>query len=541
MSSPSRIIDIKATLYFAAGLLYTSTSYAEINTYQHESITATGFVYHDANENRKKDLDEIGIANVAVSNGHDVTLTNEAGFYSIEIDEDTAIFVVKPPHWNLPLNEYNLPQFYYLHKPHGSPNNLKYAGVSPTGPLPNSVDFALHKNGDENVFRVLLFGDPQPRTLEHIDFFERDIVDELTGTEGLAFGITLGDIVNDNLDHFEPVNKAVARIGIPFFNVYGNHDMNFDVKHDHLADESFERVYGPATYAFRHGKALFIILDNVVYPDNRGRYIGGFTKDQLAFVRNVLETVPKDTLIVMSMHIPLFEQSMFGNTFRNEDRDALFSLLESFQNTFSLSAHTHSQRHHFFDTTDNWLQETPHHHHYNVGTTSGSWWNGPLDERGIPNRMMHDGTPAGYAFLDINGNQYTYSYKVANASAEKQLRIYIPKVMRKSDYRTPVMANVFNATEDAKVQHRITGYKNDRWRTMKRFETVDPHYMQLFLKRDMAEEPVLGGRFGFPSHSKHLWRGYLPKDLKSGEHRVEVRWTDIFGRIFTETAEFRVE
>ena len=37
--------------------------------------------------------------------------------------------------WRTPLSEHNLPRFYYVHKPHGSPT-LKHPGVAPTGPWP---------------------------------------------------------------------------------------------------------------------------------------------------------------------------------------------------------------------------------------------------------------------------------------------------------------------------------------------------------------------------------------------------------------------
>ena len=41
----------------------------------------------------------------------------------------------------------NLPRFFYIHQPKGSPAdlNLHFRGIEPTGPLPASVDFALRK------------------------------------------------------------------------------------------------------------------------------------------------------------------------------------------------------------------------------------------------------------------------------------------------------------------------------------------------------------------------------------------------------------
>ena len=49
-----------------------------------------------------------------------------------------------------------LPRFYYIHQPAGSPQslNLRYRGIDPTGPLPDSVDFALKKADEPQKFDV---------------------------------------------------------------------------------------------------------------------------------------------------------------------------------------------------------------------------------------------------------------------------------------------------------------------------------------------------------------------------------------------------
>ena len=47
--------------------------------------------------------------------------------------------------------------------------------------------------------------------------------------------------------------------------VIGNHDLNTHAETDRHSDETFERVYGPPTYAFSYGKVHFIVLDDVVH------------------------------------------------------------------------------------------------------------------------------------------------------------------------------------------------------------------------------------------------------------------------------------
>lgn len=509
---------------------------------QIDAQIATGFVFHDQNANNIKDSKEPGIPNVLVSNGIQIVKTSIDGSYQIPVKDDTCIFVIKPKSWLPPVNEYNLPQFHYIHKPGGSPQTYKYAGVAPTGPLPDEINFPLTPNDETKPFKVLVFGDPQPETIEEVGFFDRDIVSELHDLQDVAFGLTLGDIVDDDLDLFEPINQSIRKIGIPFYHVYGNHDMNFDAPNDLLADETFERVYGPATFAYNYGDALFIHLDNVIYPQAKKRkYIGGFRSDQMQFLENLLAHTPKDQLIILNMHIPLFLQPNFGETFRVEDRSAFFNILSLYTNTFSMSAHTHSQRHHFFDKDSGWLGAEPHQH-FNVGTTSGSWWGGPLDERGIPDAIMHDGTPNGYLFLNIDGSHLTYDYKVANAPADYKMRLYTPAVVRRSDYSSPIIANVFAATENAVLEYRLSHSSTKKWRKMRRTETVDPIYMQKMLERDTSTSPTEGPRLGYPSFSQHLWKGNLPKkQLVDGPNTVEVRYTDIFGREHVQSHEFLVE
>src|SRR5690606_20165764 len=157
-----------------------------------------------------------------------------------------------------------------------------------------------------------------------------------------------------------------SQVGIPWYNLLGNHDLNFDAKEDGHADETYEAHFGPANYAFNYGKVHFIVLDDVLYPDPRdGKgYWGGFREDQLEFVKNDLKFLPKDHLVVVAFHIPISEPD--GDPFRDGDRERLFELLKDHPHTLSLSAHTHLQRHDFMGGEYGWKQKEVHHH-YNVG------------------------------------------------------------------------------------------------------------------------------------------------------------------------------
>jgi len=516
---------------------------------------ATGYVYFDRNNNQIRDAGEKGIAEVAVSNGTEVVKTNKKGHYTLPISNDSPVFVIKPKDWVTPVDGNNLPQFYYLHKPSGSPDdNFAYPGVEPTGGLPEEINFPLYPANSSENFKMVVFGDPQPYNIKEVDYFAEDIVSELIGSNDLEFGMTMGDIVGDDLELFTPLNQAVSQIGIPWYNVLGNHDINYNAPNDVLSDETFEHVFGPATYAFVYGEVHFIVVDDVIHESKSGsqKYTGGLRPDQLTFVKNYLETVTKDDLVVLTMHIPL---SQHGKYFRQSDQKKLFDLLKKFPNTLSISAHTHTQQNKFFheDTTD-WQRAKPHHH-FNVGTTSGSWWCGMKGETDIPHTMMRDGTPNGYAFITFKGTEYIIDWKVAGSDDDHRMNIHIPRgITQGSDENSVLSVNFFNGSWQTGVQYRIKGLTD--WKTMKKTLKVDPYYAQLSRRwenfegmnmieqwenNDTISQPFPGRGLMQGKPSSHLWEAPLGTDWPVGRHIIEVRVKDRYGRTFTDYQTLRVK
>ena len=162
---------------------------------------ATGVVYHDGNGNQTYDAGERLLLRIRVSNGREIVRTNGEGRYRLPIGEDSIVFVIKPRGWRTPMGEDQLPQFYYIHKPKGSPH-LRYVGVEPTGRLPDSIDFALYPQNEPDTFRAILFADPQPNNQKENDYVAHDVVEELVGTDA-SFGVTLGDIMNSDLSPYK--------------------------------------------------------------------------------------------------------------------------------------------------------------------------------------------------------------------------------------------------------------------------------------------------------------------------------------------------
>lgn len=492
----------------------------------HAQVAAKGVVFDDSDRDGKFSAGEKGVPKVCVSNGSEVVQTDANGVWTLPVDDDTIFFVIKPTNWMTPANAEQVPQSYYIHKPKGSPA-LEPLGVAPTGPLPESIDFPLYAREEPAQFKILLFGDPQARGLREVNFVTHDVVEECIGTDA-KFGISLGDIVADDPALFKEINESIAQIGIPWYNTFGNHDNNRNSGSDEMSDETFERFYGPGTFAFEYGQVCFLIMDDVYFkPD--GKYEGRFTDDQISFVKNYLATVPKEKLIVMTMHIPIL---------RVKGNDQIYAMLAERPHTFTISAHTHEQADVFIDKERGWPGETPHHHLISA-TVCGSWWCGTFDELGIPHATMNDGAPNGYSIVTFDGNQYSVVFKASRRPADYQMNIYCPDDVEQANAAsTDVLVNVFAGSDRSKVEMQFG--KDGAWTRLTQTRTIDPECLRMHKQNEFLNEEVFGWKMDAPSQTSHMWTGKLPANPSKGTHTITVRTTDMYGQTYEDKRILRV-
>ena len=276
---------------------------------------------------------------------------------------------------------------------------------------------------------MIVFTDPQPESEVEVNFIRDDVVNGVIGSNA-AFGMTTGDIMFDDLSLYPRLNRIIGQIGLPWYNIGGNHDLNYEAPGAKYSRETFKRTYGPNYYAFEYGGALFLMLDNVNYlgpdparPYGAGKFEGRIGERQLAFIANVLKEYPADTLVVACMHIPLQNYLDGADPATNTvDRAEFLQLLAGRPNTVSLSGHTHTTEHHYFGAADGFVGPVPHHHHV-LTAVSGSWWSGPYDHRGIAAADSRDGSPNGFHILSIDGANYSTRFQPANEPHARQMRI----------------------------------------------------------------------------------------------------------------------
>ena len=433
-----------------------------------------------------------------------------------------------------------------------------------------ALDFPLVAAVEPDAFRALVFADTQVGSEKEIGYLERTIIDGIVndrgGPEGqrvggsdnrgrasgpalppaaalpsdpqtlrssdprIAFGVTLGDVTNDKPELYDALNRAIARIGVPWYPLLGNHDLDLGAMQDRGSAATFEAKYGPSTHAFQYGQVLFVALNNVRYQGGL-RYLGGLTDGQFGWIEQLLAGTPRETLVVVMMHIPWFFNDPANNaTFRLADRARLFGLLAGRPNLLLLSGHSHYQRHVFYTAAEGWTGAVPLHE-YNVAAASGGFWGGPPDASGIPIATQWDGTPHGYAILSFDGTKPPQmDYRAARKAPDDQIGLWGPAVVALKQGFVSFYANVYNGHEGWKIEARV----DDRtWGPMRKVVDWDPGYAAQYLAQDAGPAPAPTPRLPDPLVNYHLWRAYLPADLAAGPHTIEVRATDPAGMIYT--------
>jgi hypothetical protein len=373
-----------------------------------------------------------GIKGVVVSDGYSVVITNDNGKYELPVHPGaTNVFISTPAGYAFK-NQDGITRHY---------RSLKNSDTK------KSINFELEPlDTDDNEHQFVIWADPQVKNAKDVEKMMNQSVPDVqkwvaaAGTGALLHGITVGDIVWDELNLFADYNKAVSKMGIPFFQCLGNHDMDYNKGGDETSDATFQQFYGPTYYSFNRGKVHYVVMDDVRYLGKDRVYDGYMAKHQLDWLQKDLAFVPKDQLIVLCVHIPVHSGV--------KNNKELYALLED-RNVHIMSGHTHYHR--------NVIKGNIYEH--NHGTVCGAWWTGAI---------CGDGTPCGYGVYKVKGTELSWHYQSTGKAADHQLRI---TVNNEDPLQKQVQVNIWDYDPAWKTEYRIDG---DSKGSLQQFEGFDP-------------------------------------------------------------------
>jgi len=433
------------------------------------------------------------ISNIAVSDGFQTTLTDSNGVFQLKKNEN-AVFVYYsvPAEYKVDING-NTPAFYEKIDKNDSIFRKDFVLTK----LPEGVEtnFAFFCMAD-------LHDDYSVNRLD--EEFAPDIRQEIKKYD-VAYGVCLGDIVSDLMNLLPTMKKFMGNLGLSIFQTIGNHDHNKSFTDDLIADRDFENTFGPTNYSFNRGKVHFVIMDDILYA-GRSAYSIGFTEEQLLWLENDLKYVSKDNMLIVCVHVPTRNEEGVVNC------QAFYDLIEPFAEVHIMSGHSHVQQ-------NMKLREGAIYEHV-IGAASGALWSNN-------STINHDGAPNGYAVFNISGNHIrNWYYKGTALEQNYQIRMY--PVGSFSDTSSNIVANVWNADEDWKVELYEDGMKSGE---MIPFTDYDKAVYQ-FLVQVLKRTPPTPADVNYTSFkmTNHLYK----YDPKSNASIIEIKATDPFGNVYTQ-------
>jgi len=473
-----------------------------------------GTVFIDSNKDGIRNASEQGFNEALVSNGVVIKKTNSDGLFEIERVGHLPIFVIKPAGY----------QFTSIHL--GQPLFYECDEVIKDGKL----QFGLRKQNEDQKLRVALLGDTQPHNIDEV-YYTLRAMDELS-SKTYDFSILLGDVVSDNPVLLPLLKEVIAASRKTSHFTFGNHDLSWDSLSVHgldYWDRDWIRVLGPTYYAMSWGLTNFISMNNINIKwndaENKYDYDYFMKPDQLSFVRNYLSYLNKDDLLVITSHSR-------PNSINNKEE--FYKLFNGFSNVIFVFGHHHQTENYLVDKSEGWPNENPAHC-IGAGAICGGHWRGEEDMFWIPSATMVDGSPKGYALLNIDSGKYTVEYKASGMDDERQMHIYSPDHLTydenfypANDTSNSFYANVYLGGEESTVEYRID---DGDWNTMNKVDEPDPYLKKVMMRQKLGVYPTAGARklkseFDNMAICSHLWKAPYPADLSYSVHNIEVRFKD---------------
>ena len=466
------------------------------------------------------------VEGVVVSDGLLTTLTDESGYYALESDLSKRRFVqvTIPAAYEIPVKN-GIPQFWRR---------------IPEGATEFEADFTLQaRRKAASRYTVLMTADPQIRSrsarydnfaFHSIDMYEdmcRDLRETAASiTDRPVYGISLGDLVHNDMSLYPTYCAGIADFDFPVFSVIGNHDHVQNAATDREAVKKFEEYLGPTCYSVELGELHFIFLDNIVMknntldPNNVGAYSDGLSDEAYSWLCNDLKYVDKDRTVMLCAHSSMFRKPDSEPADRDRHGPDYASRLAQYRCVHSWAGHSHINFNYAYSAEEP-APKFPNVESHILARSTGALW---LNES-----MSSDGAPRGYMVVEVDGEvswyykPYSYENDVPSGlDRSHQIRVYAPGVWYSDGY---VYANVWN--HDARwgaVRYTDSGKSGAE---MKRVTVYDGAFVQM---ADYYNSVQTTATFE-PFRTSHMFR-ILPT---AGAAQATVETTDRFGEHYTAT------
>ena len=398
----------------------------------------------------------VGVENVVVSDGAEVTVTNEKGIYQLKSAKKWGyVFISVPSGYEVP-SVGVLPQF--------------HRALKNSADVVERADFKLEKVDGQDSYKIFMLGDMHlaNRTGDLGQFaqFTSDLTDYMTRHKGeKMYALTLGDMTWDlywysNSYYFpqylNTVNSQIKNLQI--FHTMGNHDNDFQTRSDYDAAVKYVDQICPTYYSFNIGKVHYVVMDDIdcsSYDGSTSRnYVESLSAEQLDWLAKDLSYVAKTTPVVVAMHVQVFYPTTSGFKIDHDPVNTLrlFDILDGYTVRF-VTGHTHKL---FNVTPDAPIVDGHNFREYNSGSVCASWWWSGNLTPGI--HIGTDGTPGGYGIWDVTGTDFQCLYKSTGWPEEYQFRSYDLNNVHFSMADVPLMPSDISASVKNAYMQYVNAY-----------------------------------------------------------------------------------
>lgn len=398
----------------------------------------------------------VGVENVVVSDGAEVTVTNEKGIYQLKSAKKWGyVFISVPSGYEVP-SVGVLPQF--------------HRALKNSADVVERADFKLEKVDGQDSYKIFMLGDMHlaNRTGDLGQFaqFTSDLTDYMTRHKGeKMYALTLGDMTWDRYwysnsyyfpQYLNTVNSQIKNLQI--FHTMGNHDNDFQTRSDYDAAVKYVDQICPTYYSFNIGKVHYVVMDDIdcsSYDGSTSRnYVVSLSAEQLDWLAKDLSHVAKTTPVVVAMHAQVFYPTTSGFKIDHDQVNTLrlFDILDGYTVRF-VTGHTHKL---FNVTPDAPIVDGHNFREYNSGSVCASWWWSGNLTPGI--HIGTDGTPGGYGIWDVTGTDFQCLYKSTGWPEEYQFRSYDLNNVHFSMADVPLMPSDISASVKNAYMQYVNAY-----------------------------------------------------------------------------------